>query len=46
MAKNLKRVLEENLLFFTLYDDEPVGVVMVLPDMNPLLKQANGRMGS
>lgn len=45
LAVNLKRVLEQDLVFFTLYDGEPVGVVMVLPDMNPLLKQANGMMG-
>jgi hypothetical protein len=45
MAKNLKRVLQEDLVFFSLYDDEPSGVMMVLPDMNPLLKQANGRLG-
>ncbi|MCX5873399.1 MAG: acyl-CoA N-acyltransferase, partial [Deltaproteobacteria bacterium] len=45
MARNLRRILEENLVFFLLYDGEPAGVVMVLPDMNPLLKQANGRMG-
>lgn len=45
MGRNLKRVLEEELLFFILYDGEPVGVMMVLPDMNPVLKQANGRLG-
>lgn len=45
MGKNLKRVLDEDLVFFLLYDGEPAGVVMVLPDMNPFLKRANGRMG-
>jgi len=45
MGKNLKRVLDEDLIFFLLYDREPAGVVMVLPDMNPFLKQADGRMG-
>lgn len=45
MGTNLKRVFDEDFVFFTLYDGEPVGVVMILPDMNPLLKQANGRLG-
>jgi hypothetical protein len=45
MARNLKRILDEDLVFFLLYDGKPAGVVMVLTDMNPLLKQADGRMG-
>jgi hypothetical protein len=45
MARNLNRIFEEDLVFFILYDGQPVGVVMVMPDMNPLLKQANGSIG-
>ncbi|MGC8657947.1 MAG: acyl-CoA N-acyltransferase [Desulfomonilaceae bacterium] len=45
MGANLKRVFDEEFVFFMLYDGEPVGVGMVLPDMNPLLKEANGRLG-
>ncbi len=42
MAKNLKRAMEPDLIFFINYEDEPVGVGMVLPDFNPMLKQLNG----
>ena len=42
MAKNLKRALEPDLVFFINYEDEPVGVGMVLPDFNPMLKELNG----
>ena len=42
MARNLKRALEPDLTFFVNYEDEPVGVAMVLPDFNPLIKEFNG----
>ncbi len=45
MAKNLLPILKEDLTFFIYYGDEPAGVVMVLPDMNPLLKRLNGKIG-
>jgi len=45
MAKNLLPILKEELTFFLYYGDEPAGVVMVLPDVNPLLKRLNGKIG-
>ncbi|MFH1112489.1 MAG: acyl-CoA N-acyltransferase [Pseudomonadota bacterium] len=45
MARNLLPILKEELTFFIYYEDEPAGVVMVLPDMNPLLKRLNGKIG-
>lgn len=45
MAKNLLHVMEEDLTFFIYYGDEPAGVVMVMLDVNPLLKRLNGKIG-
>jgi len=45
MARNLFLILEEDLIFFVYYDDEPAGVVMFLPDINPLFKSFNGNIG-
>ena len=45
MGRNLIRILEDNLVFFVLYDGKPAGIAMMLPDMNPFLKQANGHIG-
>ena len=42
MARNLKRALEPDLTFFINYEGEPVGVAMILPDFNPLIKKFNG----
>lgn len=45
MAKNLLPILKEELTFFIYYEKEPAGVVMVIPDVNPLLKRLNGKIG-
>lgn len=45
MAKDLARIADPELIFFPYYHDEPAGVAMVLPDVNPLLKRLNGRIG-
>lgn len=44
MAKNLKRAMETEMIFFVEYEQEPVGVGLALPDYNPLLKELNGRI--
>ncbi len=45
MAKNLLRIMREELTFFIYYEDECAGLVMMLPDINPLLKRLNGKIG-
>jgi hypothetical protein len=44
-AKELKSIIEPELAFFLYYGEEPVGVGVVLPDANPLLKEFNGKIG-
>ncbi len=44
-AKNIARILDTDLAFFLYYEDEPAGVCLTLPDINPILKRLNGRLG-
>ena len=45
IASNLRRIADFDLVFFIYLETEPVGVALVLPDINPLLKRFNGRIG-
>jgi hypothetical protein len=45
MGKNMVKIGDPDLAFFIYYEDEPAGVCVVLPDINPLLKRLNGRIG-
>nr|WP_287410413.1 hypothetical protein [Pseudodesulfovibrio sp.] len=44
-AKELKDIIEPKLAFFLYHGEEPVGVGVILPDANPLLKEFNGQLG-
>jgi hypothetical protein len=43
--RDLPKIADPDLIFFPYYEDEPAGVCMLLPDVNPLLKRLNGKMG-
>jgi hypothetical protein len=43
--RELPRIAEPDLIFFPCYEGEPTGVCMLLPDVNPLLKRLNGKIG-
>lgn len=45
MGKNLLPIMKEELTFFIYYKGEAAGVAMVIPDVNPLLKRLNGKIG-
>jgi hypothetical protein len=45
MGKELVQIIDEQFVFFLYYEDEAVGVMMMLPDLNPLLQRLNGRVG-
>jgi len=45
MGRNLSRIMIPDLCFFLLDGQEPVGVAMVIPDINPLLKRFKGQVG-
>ena len=45
VGKYLVRVMDPDLCFFMLDGQEPIGVGVVIPDINPLLKRLNGKVG-
>jgi hypothetical protein len=44
-SKDLVQIWDPDLAFFLLHRGEPVGVCLILPDVNPLLKRFNGKLG-
>jgi GNAT superfamily N-acetyltransferase len=42
LAKELKPLVHPDLLRFALYDDEPVGFLLTVPDWNPVLADLDG----
>ena len=45
IGRDLVKIADPDLAFFLYYEDEPAGVCVVLPDINPLLKRFNGSIG-
>lgn len=45
MARNLKHIADPDLIFFLYYNNDLAGVGLVVPDINPLLKRLNGKIG-
>jgi hypothetical protein len=44
-GRSLMRILDPDLVLFVYYHSEPVGICIILPDIHPLLKRLNGRIG-
>lgn len=45
MGKSMVRIGDPDLAFFIYHEEELAGVCVILPDINPLLKRLNGRIG-
>jgi len=45
MAESLLPILDEDLGFFLSVGQEPAGVGLILPDVNPLLRRLDGKIG-
>jgi hypothetical protein len=45
IQKNVMQFEDPDLAFFIYYENEPAAVCVIFPDMNPLLKRLNGRIG-
>ena len=43
-AKDMKMILDEDLLFFAEVDGKPIGFSLTLPDLNVVLGKMNGRL--
>src|SRR5690606_15634382 len=44
LAKELKMIINPNLVIFLELDGEPIGVAVTIPDINPVLACFNGRL--
>ena len=44
-VREMSRIFDPELAFFLYRGDEVIGVLTCLPDINPLLKRLNGKMG-
>ncbi len=45
LFKKMKPIIDRRLLWFGYYKDEPVCFFIMLPEINPIIKRLNGRMG-
>jgi hypothetical protein len=45
IQKNVMEFVDTDLVFFIYYEHEPVAFCVIFPDINPLLKRLNGRIG-
>ena len=45
MFKKMKLVMDEKVIWFAYYKDEPVCMFVNLPDLNQLFKHLNGKFG-
>lgn len=45
IQKSVKPFADPDLVFFIYYEDVPAAVCVIFPDINPLLKRFNGRIG-
>ena len=45
IQKSVKSFVDPDLCFYIYYEDEPAAVCVIFPDINPLLKRLNGRIG-
>jgi len=45
IQKSVITFVDPDLAFFIYYEDEPAAVCVIFPDINPMLKRLNGRIG-
>jgi len=45
IGKEIMEFADPDMAFFIYYEDEPAAFCLVFPDINPLLKRLNGRVG-
>lgn len=45
IQKSVMSFADPDLAFFIYFDDDPAAVCVIFPDINPLLKRLNGRIG-
>jgi len=43
--RQMEAIMDEKIIWFAYYNNEPVATVLCLPDVNQILKHVNGRLG-
>lgn len=44
VMKQLKPILDEEIVWFSYYDDEPVGFFIMIPELNQIVKHLDGKL--
>ena len=45
LVQTLKPIIDPNIIFFTYFNDEPIGFFVMVPDLNCIIGKFNGRFG-
>jgi hypothetical protein len=45
IQKNVMKFVDQDLVFFIYFENEPAAACVIFPDINPLLKRFNGQIG-
>ncbi len=45
MMLSLKPIIDEKLIYFAHYNDTPIGFFIMVPDLNPIMADFNGKFG-
>ena len=45
MMKQMKPIIDEKIMWFGFYKDEPAAFFIILPEVNQIFKHVNGKMG-
>ncbi|MEW6350125.1 MAG: acyl-CoA N-acyltransferase [Thermodesulfobacteriota bacterium] len=45
MVDTLLKIADKDFVFFICYKNEPAGIAVLVPDINPVLKRLNGKLG-
>ncbi|MCH8515933.1 MAG: hypothetical protein LAT68_06360 [Cyclobacteriaceae bacterium] len=44
IAKEMKPIIDERLMWFAYYEDRPIGFYIMLPELNKIFKHVNGKL--
>ena len=44
LIRSMKPILDEKLMWFAYYDDQPIAFFLMLPELNQIIKHLNGKM--
>ncbi len=44
MMRNMKPIIDERLIYFAFFNDEPIGFFIMVPDLNRIIGRFHGRM--